>query len=290
MTALCTCIFPVQDIDAARAWYTAFFGVEPYYGSDPYVGFDVDGYELDLMPATEDYGPSVHGTEALWGVVDIQATYARALAAGATPITPPWNTGEEIWVAAVRDPFGNRLGLLYNPHFVVPPKGAVTLADAPARLAEGAVRTFTCEVDVRRATPAELFAGWTSTDMIRLWLAVESNVELRVGGAFELYFDDATSGARGSEGCRILSFIPDRMLSFTWNAPPHLPYTRERFTWVVLEFTTSKIGARLSLTHTGFPEAGFTGDDAHPQWAETWSYFQRAWPNVLEIFRNRFAR
>jgi predicted enzyme related to lactoylglutathione lyase len=36
---------------------------------------------------------------------------------GATALEPPSDVGEGILVAAVRDPFGNRLGLIENPHF-----------------------------------------------------------------------------------------------------------------------------------------------------------------------------
>ena len=36
---------------------------------------------------------------------------------GATALEPSSDVGEGILVAAVRDPFGNRLGLIENPHF-----------------------------------------------------------------------------------------------------------------------------------------------------------------------------
>ena len=39
--------------------------------------------------------------------------------------------------------------------------------------------------------------------------------------AYELHFlEDAPEGRRGSESCRVLAFVPERLLSFTWNAPP----------------------------------------------------------------------
>lgn len=48
---------------------------------------------------------------------DIDATYQRLLALGATELDPVAEVGGGIKVAAVRDPFGNRLGLIDNPHF-----------------------------------------------------------------------------------------------------------------------------------------------------------------------------
>ncbi|MEJ0098781.1 MAG: hypothetical protein WDO12_03175 [Pseudomonadota bacterium] len=41
--------------------------------------------------------------------------YTQAL--GATQLEPVTNAGEDIRVAAVVDPFGNRLGIIQNPHF-----------------------------------------------------------------------------------------------------------------------------------------------------------------------------
>jgi hypothetical protein len=36
---------------------------------------------------------------------------------GATPLAPVANVGAGIKVAAVNDPFGNRFGIIENPHF-----------------------------------------------------------------------------------------------------------------------------------------------------------------------------
>ncbi|RDV39830.1 VOC family protein [Bradymonadaceae bacterium TMQ3] len=119
MLGLRTVIYPVDDLKAATAWYSEAFGVEPYYSTEYYVGFDVHGYELGLMPADGDLKPSLGGSETLWGVEDIQASFQRLIALGATALVEPWNTGEEIWVASLADPFGNRLGLIFNPHFRV---------------------------------------------------------------------------------------------------------------------------------------------------------------------------
>ena len=54
-----------------------------------------------------------------WHVDDIEATVARLLELGATiyePITP---RSESFVTASVVDPFGNVLGVRYNPHWAV---------------------------------------------------------------------------------------------------------------------------------------------------------------------------
>ena len=52
-----------------------------------------------------------------WGVENIQEVYDRLIQLGATENENPYNVGGEIITATVKDPFGNVIGLIYNPHF-----------------------------------------------------------------------------------------------------------------------------------------------------------------------------
>jgi lactoylglutathione lyase len=108
--------YKVPDLDKAKAWYTDILGVAPYFDQPFYVGFNVAGYELGLQPVetTPVYGES---TTTYWGVEDVQAMYAKLLAAGATAFEEPTDVGDGIVVAAVRDPWGNPFGIILNPHF-----------------------------------------------------------------------------------------------------------------------------------------------------------------------------
>ena len=98
----------------------------------------------------------------------------------------------------------------------------------------------------------------------------------------EILFNmDAEEGTRGSEGCRYLSYLPGEMISFTWNAPPHLSLRRSN-TWVVITFTprgTSDTDVRL--VHTGFLEG--------PDWDDYMAYFESAWGYVLDLQHQHHA-
>ncbi len=61
--------------------------------------------------------PSVAGTQALWGVANVDVTFARLLELGASVLEPVTAVGDGIRVAALKDPFGNRFGIIENPHF-----------------------------------------------------------------------------------------------------------------------------------------------------------------------------
>ena len=114
LLGLRTAIYPAPDLAAARDWYAKVLGQAPYFDMPFYVGFAVGGFELGLLP---DATPATAGPQPLWGVANIEAAHARLLEHGATAFEPVAEVGEGIKVAAVRDPFGNRLGLIENPHF-----------------------------------------------------------------------------------------------------------------------------------------------------------------------------
>jgi len=117
MLGLRTTIYKVADMKAATAWYALAFKTVPYFDEPFYVGFNIAGYELGLQPEEE---PSKHKVESVitfWGVNDIQEEYKRLIELGATAHEPPTNVGGELMVATVRDPFGNMIGIIYNPYF-----------------------------------------------------------------------------------------------------------------------------------------------------------------------------
>jgi len=114
-----TAIYPAPDLDAVKKWYAEFLGAPPYFDQPFYVGFSVGGFELGLLPGAT---PGADGTQAYWGVEDAESSYARLLSLGAISIEPVTDVGEGIKVASVKDPFGNRIGIIQNPHF---DKGAV---------------------------------------------------------------------------------------------------------------------------------------------------------------------
>jgi predicted enzyme related to lactoylglutathione lyase len=109
-----TAIYPVNDLEKAKRWYAQALAIEPYFDQPFYVGFAVGGFELGLIP---DGAASTHGAQPLWGVASAETVLAHLLALGATALEPVTEVGDGIKVAAVIDPFGNRLGVIENPHF-----------------------------------------------------------------------------------------------------------------------------------------------------------------------------
>ncbi|QMU27017.1 VOC family protein [Adhaeribacter radiodurans] len=117
MLGLRTTIYKVGDITKAKAWYAQVFETAPYFDEPFYVGFNIKGYELGLQP--EDT-PTTNKTEsviAYWGVNQITEEYDRLITLGATENEKPYNVGGDIVTATMKDPWGNVIGLIYNPEF-----------------------------------------------------------------------------------------------------------------------------------------------------------------------------
>lgn len=116
LLGLRTVIYPAPALAAAKQWWTDVLGLPPYFDQPFYVGFEVAGYELGLLP---DADPA-DGAVTYWGVADIQAAYASLLVRGATEHVAPNHVGDDIWTASVRTPHGAVVGLIRNPHFQLP--------------------------------------------------------------------------------------------------------------------------------------------------------------------------
>ncbi|MGN6645243.1 MAG: VOC family protein, partial [Cytophaga sp.] len=112
-----TTIYKVSDIEKATSWYTSVFQTEPYFNEPFYVGFNIAGYELGLQPEEQPLTDKTDNIITYWGVKNIEAAYKDFIKAGATENEKPYNVGGEIVTATVKDPWGNIIGLIYNPEF-----------------------------------------------------------------------------------------------------------------------------------------------------------------------------
>jgi catechol 2,3-dioxygenase-like lactoylglutathione lyase family enzyme len=115
LLGLRTVIYPTQDVDAAKAWWTGLLGVEPYFDEPFYVGYNVGGYELGLLPD----GNPADGAITYWGVDDVTTAFDAALAQGGTPHAPVVEVGGGIVTGSVANPLGMIVGFIYNPHFTL---------------------------------------------------------------------------------------------------------------------------------------------------------------------------
>jgi uncharacterized protein YndB with AHSA1/START domain len=152
---------------------------------------------------------------------------------------------------------------------------------APASGTRAAERAINKEIVVS-ATLDQAWEAWTTREGIVSFFAPDARVEPRPGGAFQIYFNPlGEPGMQGADNMRFMALQPKKMLSFDWNAPPHLPAARQQFTFVVVRF--EPVGpkeTRVALHHPGWGEGG--------EWDQAYAYFDRSWTSVLANMKKRF--
>ena len=120
--------YHADDIEAAARWYSELLGIEPYFRRAEYIEFRLGDYQHELGILDRKYekptgqradGPATPaGVVMYWHVDDVPATIQRLLALGAQEYEAPRDFGHGFIGASVIDPFGNILGVMYNPHYL----------------------------------------------------------------------------------------------------------------------------------------------------------------------------
>jgi predicted enzyme related to lactoylglutathione lyase len=112
------------DHAAAKQWYTDLLGLPPYFERPGYAEFRIGDYQHELGLIDSRYSPDGHGAGPAgavlhWHVDDVPAALDGLLSMGAKPHQPVTDWGPAGFVtASVVDPFGNVLGIMYNPHYL----------------------------------------------------------------------------------------------------------------------------------------------------------------------------
>ncbi|WP_206796640.1 VOC family protein [Amycolatopsis sp. MtRt-6] len=122
LRGMATVTYYAEDHQAAKAWYTEFLGVEPYFEVPGYFEFRIGDYQHEFGVIDRKHAPFTHtepgGEVVRWHVDDLEATFARLLELGATEYEPIIERGPGFVTASVVDPFGNVLGIMTNAHYL----------------------------------------------------------------------------------------------------------------------------------------------------------------------------
>jgi predicted enzyme related to lactoylglutathione lyase len=128
LRGVCTVVYEAEDFDGAKKWYAELFGVEPYFDTPPYAEFRIGDYEHEFGILNSKFAAELGGERpakkapagviTYWHVDDIDAALDRLTELGAKIHQPKraFNDGDFVG-ASVIDPFGNILGVMFNPHY-----------------------------------------------------------------------------------------------------------------------------------------------------------------------------
>ncbi len=112
------------DHQAAVKWYSELLGTKPYFERPGYAEFRIGDTQTEVGIIDSKYAPHLTfperpaGAVLYWHVDDVHETLKRVLSMGAEELEPLQDRGHGFVTATVVDPFGNILGIMYNPHYV----------------------------------------------------------------------------------------------------------------------------------------------------------------------------
>lgn len=124
LRGLSTVSFFAADHEAATKWYADFLDIKPYFERPGYAEFRLGDYQHELGIIDSKYVPGTESTKGRAGVVvywhvdDVAAVLEKAVSMGAKQLEAPEDRGHGFITATAVDPFGNILGIMYNPHYL----------------------------------------------------------------------------------------------------------------------------------------------------------------------------
>lgn len=139
---------------------------------------------------------------------------------------------------------------------------------------------------VVNATPAQVWAAWTTGEGLRSWMAPVADIDLRVGGLMRANY--SATGSVDDEGAihnTVLSFEPERMLSIrVATFPKGFPFPNAiRNMWTVILLSPVEGGR----THVHAASLGFTADEESQKMR---AFFEQGNALTLQELQKRFAR
>jgi uncharacterized protein YndB with AHSA1/START domain len=134
-----------------------------------------------------------------------------------------------------------------------------------------------CDVD-------SAFSMFTKNELLENWLTVKADVEPKVGGKYELFWDLEHPEDDSTIGCKITGIEKNKFVSFEWKGPAEFTSFMnlvDPLTHIIVFFThnNNQKKTNIHLFHTGWRK----GSD----WQKARQYFKKAWCNALQCLAEK---
>lgn len=130
---------------------------------------------------------------------------------------------------------------------------------------------------VLASPPTTAFRWFSDAPSLASWLCARADVEARVGGRFELFWDPQDPENDSTIGCRITALAPGRLLAFQWRSPRQFKAfanVADPLTHVVVTFHAEGAGTAVTLVHSGWRSG--------PDWVQAATWQSVAWDHAFE--------
>ena len=129
------------------------------------------------------------------------------------------------------------------------------------------------------------FDMFTLNEHLQIWLAEIADVEPRLGGKYELFWDPEDKDNNSTIGCKVTAIEKHRFLAFEWKGPKqfnHFMNVASPLTHVVVFFlpcdeSVAEPCTEVHLIHTGWGESA--------EWEEARLWFEKAWNLAFDRLR-----
>jgi uncharacterized protein YndB with AHSA1/START domain len=125
--------------------------------------------------------------------------------------------------------------------------------------------------------PARAFEYFTTNALVQGWLTAVADVEPRVGGKYELFWQPDDRENNSTIGCRVTAVAPGQMLAFQWRSPKQFKAFAngaDPLTHVVVSFAAEGAGTRVHLVHSGWRSGA--------AWEEARAWQEKAWTGAFK--------
>ena len=132
-----------------------------------------------------------------------------------------------------------------------------------------------------KCKPHKAFELFTINKHLERWLTKVADVEPKVGGKYELFWNPEDRENDSTIGCKILAIAPSKFLSFEWKGPKqfkHFMNNVRPLTNVVIFFIPHAEETEVHLLHTGWRDTS--------EWEEARQWFSKAWEMALSELQN----
>lgn len=123
-----------------------------------------------------------------------------------------------------------------------------------------------------KCNPQKAFEMFAIGKNLEKWLTEAADVEPKVGGKYELFWNPEDKENDSTIGCEVLAIHPSRFISFEWKGPKqfrHFMNEVRPLTNVVVFFIPCQDYTEVHLLHTGWRDT--------PEWEEARQWFNKAW-------------
>jgi len=132
--------------------------------------------------------------------------------------------------------------------------------------------------------PDSAFTYFVSPALLQRWLTAAADVETRVGGKYELFWQPDDRENNSTIGCRVTAIETPQLLAFQWRSPKQFKSfanTADPLTHVVVTFVQEGSGTRIHLIHSGWRSTR--------EWEEARAWQEKAWLVAFEELKRLSA-